>query len=140
MSVNVVERAFAAALRKFSGSNFAELTETEQILVTIWGIEAEVNNGGFGQYFHNATGDQAFFAPHALRSIGAVRMAQIVAGANSLFSPDGPPQQWDERFKKLQQIDAAVDDPWDEWTRAFQDYPDDLNGLLEKFLTRDAGI
>jgi hypothetical protein len=38
-----VEAAFERALSRFDGGNFDRLTRTEQILVTIWGLEADVN-------------------------------------------------------------------------------------------------
>ena len=38
-------------LAKFSWS---ELSEPERAFVAVWELEAEVNNGGFSQYFFNA--------------------------------------------------------------------------------------
>src|SRR5512142_287356 len=85
-----IEAAFEEALSRFDGDNFDLLSLTDQVLVTIWGLEADVNNGGFDQYYFNGSGDQAFFAPQALRLVGAHRMAAIVANANAVFGPDGP--------------------------------------------------
>ena len=33
---------------------FAELSEPERVFVAIWTLEADVNNGGFDQYFVNS--------------------------------------------------------------------------------------
>ncbi len=57
-----VEASFERALSRFDGENFDQLTRAEQILVTTWGLEADVDNGGFDQYDFNGAGDQAFFA------------------------------------------------------------------------------
>jgi len=105
----------------------------------LWGLEADVNNGGFDQYYFNGAGDQAFFAPEALRAIGAYRMASIVERANAIFGPDGPSRKRTPR--QSQRSLAAPDDapgPWDELDREFYDYPDDLYALLTRFIRAGA--
>ena len=113
---------------------FAELSEPERVFVAIWTLEADVNNGGFDQYFLNSSGDHAWFAPRALRAIGAETMAGIVERANAPFGTEGPPASRDER---LAMLDAVQDEAADEWSRldeAFYDYPDDLTGLLYRYV------
>ena len=126
---------FDTALSKFDGSNFDELSETDKILVTIWGIEAEVNNGGFDQYYFNGAGDQAYYAPTALAAIGARQMAEIASRANALFGPEGPPRSWEERQVRLEEVTANDDQLWDSLDREFQNYPDDVQSLLMAFLS-----
>ena len=136
-----VDASFEASLSRFDGSNFDQLNEVDRILVTIWGIEAEVNNGGFDQYYFNGAGDQAFFAPDALAAIGASKMAEIARNANAVFGPAGPPRAPDDRQARLLELTANDKAPWDALDRAFQDYPDDIRALLETFLASkpDAG-
>jgi hypothetical protein len=129
-----LDSRFEAALSKFDGGNFERLGEADKILVAIWGIEAEVNNGGFDQFYFNGAGDQAFFAPQALKAIGAHRMAEIASQANAVFGTRGPPRSRDERQSELERITGSGDEPWDELDRAFQAYPDDIRGLLKEFL------
>ena len=50
---------------------FEELTEAEQVFLCVWDIVNEVNNGGFGQYYYNPSGNRSFFACAALEKIGA---------------------------------------------------------------------
>ena len=126
--------AFNAALGRFDGSNFDQLSETDQVLITIWGLEAEVNNGGFGQYYFNGAGDQAFFAPTALSLIGASKMAGITAEANAAFGSGGPPRQPAERDAFLDRIKGTTS--WDDLDRASYEYPDDINALLVAYLRR----
>ena len=132
---------FEAALRRFADTSFDQLDQIDQILVTIWGIEAEVNNGGFDQYYFNGAGDQAFFAPDALRAIGALRMSDIASRANAAFGRGGPPRGRNERHDRLFEIaprDAEAG-PWDQLDGEFQDYPDGIAALLIEFLRARRG-
>lgn len=122
--------AFEDACSRFTGDNFESLAERDQILVTIWGLEADVNNGGFDQYYFNSSGDQAWFAPTALRRIGATRMASIVERANAKFGKAGPPTDSNERQSALFEITDSDEDTWDGLDREFYDYPDDITALL----------
>ncbi len=129
--------AFDAACRRFDGSNFAQLDEVDQVLVTIWGLEAEVNNGGFDQYYFNGAGDQAFFAPKALHAIGANTMAEIVTSANAVFGLEGPSADGAVRQAQLFIVappDSVELGPWEDLDRAFSEYPDDIAVLLMAFL------
>ena len=129
-----VDAQVDAALDRFRGDNFDDLDEVDRVLVTLWGIETEVANGGFDQFYFNVAGDVAFFAPTALRLIGASRMAEIAAQANALFGPQGPSRSRDERWQQLMAIPRGDRDPWDPLTREFGGYPDDVGELLERFL------
>jgi len=131
-----LDEAFDRACGRYSGSNFDQLDEADKILVTIWSLEGDVNNGGFDQYYFNSSGDLAFFAPIALRRIGAHQMAQITDDANRLFGPEGPARHADEREAQLLAIapNGSELNPWDELDRAFQSYPDDISALLTAFL------
>lgn len=136
-----LDEAFGQACARFNGDNFAQLDEADKILVAIWGLEADVNNGGFDQYYFNGSGDLAFYASHALQSIGAHQMANIVASANQVFGPDGPSQDWRVRQSQLFLVapnNVDIPSPWEQLDRAFYAYPDDITALLTTFL-RAAG-
>jgi hypothetical protein len=47
------------------------------------GLEAEVNNGGFDQYFFKSAGDEAVAAIAALIAIGATKIAALLSYAFS---------------------------------------------------------
>lgn len=51
------------------------------VVYATWGVEAEVNNGGFNQYFWNPTGQFAEEGVEGYRAIGASRHADLVARA-----------------------------------------------------------
>jgi hypothetical protein len=48
-------------------AGFSALTPDEQLLVVLWGLEADVNNGGFHQYYFNSYGNFAQLASRMLR-------------------------------------------------------------------------
>jgi hypothetical protein len=125
--------AFEAACQRHRTVAFADLSEADRILVSIWALEADVNNGGFDQYYFNTAGDTAHYAPVALRSIGARAMADIVERANSLFGPSGPPASRDARQDALLALTSS-EDLWGQLDREFYAYPDDISTLLTQFL------
>lgn len=125
-----LSEAFQDSCSRFNGNNFASLSERDQILVTIWALEAEVNNGGFDQYYYNGAGDQAWFAPSALRSIGAHRMASIADRANAMFGKAGPPTDPNERGSALLHITEKNAGAWEQLDREFYAYPDNIGALL----------
>jgi uncharacterized protein DUF4375 len=126
-----LSEAFEMACARYRDVGFDCLSEIERMLVAIWALEADVNNGGFHQYYFNSSGDTACYAPAALRAIGAPIMAGIVDKANSLFGPIGPPVSRDER---QQALSALTEQMWDDLDRQFYEYPEDISWLLEQFL------
>jgi hypothetical protein len=117
--VGDLEIQFEQACSRFEGTNFEDLDEVDQVLVTIWALEADVNNGGFDQFYFNSSGDLASFAPSALRAIGAQRMADIVEKANSLFGANGPSRSTNARQDQLFLIAPPDSDsgPWESHER-----------------------
>jgi hypothetical protein len=130
MPINLIE-AFEAACTRHWDVAFANLSEVDRVLVSIWALEGDVNNGGFHQYYFNSSGDTAFHAPIALRLIGAHAAADIVEEANLRFGPDGPPASRDRRDDALS---ALSTDLWDDLDLRFYAYPDDIAALLERYL------
>ena len=51
----------------------------------VWWLEAEVNNGGFEQYYINSSGQYYKELPSAFASIGAVKFAALAEKANIVF-------------------------------------------------------
>ncbi len=111
---------------------FSALSPFEQVFILVWEVEAEVNNGGFNQFFFNSAGDRANDTASALRAIGAHRAASIVDKATSMF-PEGPPLDRSTRQGILKVIDPEVE-LFDVVNQEFYKYPDDLSALLHKFV------
>lgn len=113
---------------------FEALTPAEQTFITIWSLEADVNNGGFDQYYFNSSGDHARFAPAALRAIGAREAAAIVEEANAIFGPDGPPRDRDQRQDALEALGEDRSSIFSSVDERFFEYPDDLQTLLTDYV------
>ena len=98
-------------------------------------LEAEVNNGGFNQYFFNAAGNDAAAAMEALDTIGAAAAAALLTDACAKF-PGGMPTL--DRFRRQEDLERA--DPDDEAFQALDDAfyasPDDLAALLAVYEAR----
>lgn len=101
-----------------------------------------MNNGGFDQYYFNSSGNLAFYAPSALRKIGAHQMAKLTEDANKVFGPGGPARNTDERQSQLLALspNGGPSNAWDELDRAFYSYPVDISMLLTAFLKVQGGV
>ena len=111
------------------------LTEPEQIFLRVWNLEAEVNNGGFTQYFENSAGEYAVGTPEALRSVGAPEMAALVEQAMQPFGPSGPPANRETRAKAIEALPASARELWNSLDDQFYKLasPEDgLRALVDK--------
>lgn len=110
------------------------LTEAELTAFVVDGVEREIANGGFNQFYFNSAGDQARETVEALHRIGAHRMAEIVEKANAAFGERGPNPDRDKRQEQLDDIGDASEKLWDELSNEWNDYPDDLTTLMRKYV------
>jgi len=113
---------------------FGQLSTTEQTVLCLDGLEREVNNGGFDQFFFNSAGDHALETPAALRRIGAPQMAALVEQANAAFGKKGPSP---ERYVRQEQMEALGEPAREVWTaldQLFYEYPEDLAALLQAYV------
>ena len=113
------------------------LSPGERVFLYVWNLEAEVNNGGFEQFYLNSAGDNAIDTPAALREIGAPAAAAIAEAANSVFSPPGPPSDRDARTAALQRLGTPATDALNALDARFHEYPDNLAALLTSFVERN---
>jgi len=58
-----------------------ELSEPERVVLAVEAMEREVNNGGYGQFFTNSSGEFTGFLVRALELIGCPKVAAISADA-----------------------------------------------------------
>ncbi len=130
-----LEDSVICSQKKFDGFNFDLLAEKDRVLISVWELEAEINNGGFDQYYFNSSGNLAHFAPLALDLIGASKMSDIVRRANSVFGKAGPSQNWETRQGQLESAlskDAGI---FEQFDLEFYGYPDDLEVLLTRYIS-----
>jgi hypothetical protein len=115
--------------------NFIEQSIPQKVFTPVWVLEAEVNNGGFSQYFFNSSGETAGFVVEALETIGALQTAELCEQAIVTAFPAGLPSD-------LTLIRCAATDFSDEIVSAlnaldkkFYQYPDDLTELLYEYVS-----
>jgi hypothetical protein len=121
------------AFQRFANVGYDKLSDPERVFVAIWSLEAEVNNGGFDQYFFNSAGDLAEHTPAALEAIGASHTAEIVRQANRLFGRGGPSPERNKRQKQLESLPATASNEFDRLDEAFYEYEDDLETMLKAY-------
>jgi|SRR5882672_8328576 len=119
---------------EFGKVPFAQQSEPQRVFSCLWAIESEVNNGGFLQYFENDSGETAEFAPWALRTIGAIKMAAIAQDALSVFLPEKPAPDTDARRDQLEHLPPEAGEALERLDTAFMAYPDNLTDLLYEFV------
>jgi hypothetical protein len=132
----MTKNAFLIALSEspqvhFGRVDYLEQSTTQRVFSCIWALESQVNAGGFQQYFASWDGETAADAPWALRTLGAMAMASIVARANGLFPNGQPPRNTEER---RQQLGAVANDQLAKLDTEFLAYPDNLTDLLYAFV------
>lgn len=91
-------------ITKYISSGPQALSLLEAVGVGVWMLDAEVNNGGFDQYYFNSAGDLAIQTVEALRTVGAVKSAVLLACANNEFPEALPPIDRTERQRVLDEV------------------------------------
>ena len=62
--------------------------KSRRAIFVIWELEAEVNNGGFNQFYFNSSGQYAKLTPEALKLVGADKFASLVNKANKIYETE----------------------------------------------------
>ena len=64
--------------------------KSRQAIYMIWALEAEVNNGGYNQFYFNLSGQIYKHLPDALKLVGANKFADLTKRANETFEKQNP--------------------------------------------------
>ena len=64
--------------------------KSRQAIYIIWALEAEVNNGGYNQFYFSSSGKFYKHLPEALRLVGAANFADLTKRANDTFEKENP--------------------------------------------------
>jgi hypothetical protein len=107
---------------------FGRQSEVQRVFSALWELEAQVNNGGFDQYFRNSDSEIIGFAPTALKLIGAFTCAEIVQSAIELIAP--LPETQLGRYAALDALSEKQSEMLDLADSKFFEYPDNLTALL----------
>lgn len=136
----VIMNADIAAQKAFDRLDrvgFDALTEKEKTVATVWRFVGKVANEGLRRFFSSSAGDLAFYAPMALRNIGAFKMAEISAKANEIFGAEGPPRDRKVRRELVRAFTKEVIKELEALEAPFYDCSDDVDELLEKYVNKD---
>jgi hypothetical protein len=123
---------------RYAKLGYEKLSQPEKVFVCVWGLEAEVNNGGFDQYYFNSAGDHSLDAVTSLEAIGANHTANLVRQANALFGEAGPSRDRFARQKQLEGLGQAKTKKMNEIEEEFFKYKDKLGQLLEAYVFKNA--
>lgn len=113
---------------------YEHLSAAERVVFCLDGLEREVNNGGFSQFFENSAGDHALDTIEALRALGAPTMAALVAQAVSIFPGGRPATDRDRRQRELDQLGEQARTRLDQLDTAFYEYPENLAALERQYV------
>jgi len=108
----------------------------EEIAGLVSLLEAEVNNGGFDQFFFNSSGDKTAEIMKALQLIGALTTADNVKRAGAKIPGGMPPKEWAKRQDLLVDEVSPEADAFQEMDREFYSGPENLSDLVNKYITR----
>jgi hypothetical protein len=122
------------AFDRMSQEGFDALTEKERTVAAVWLFEGKVANGGFRGFFSGSAGNLAFYAPAALKNIGAFKMAEIAAQANGVFGAEGPPRDRKARQKLVRAFSEETLKQFEALERVFYECPDDVDALLDAYV------
>ena len=121
-----------------SDPRYAELTPGQRSVYALEWAQAEIDNGGFAQFFTNSTGFFAADLPGAARRVGLDRHAQLFSRANALF-PEGRVSR--DRETRERQFDSAsdrlgerMDATLEELDDRFYDMEDEFDRALERYV------
>ncbi|MGJ1194101.1 DMP19 family protein [Sphingobacterium siyangense] len=93
--------------------------KSRQAIYMISRLEAEVNNGGYNQFYFNSSGQFAAALPEALKLVGATKFADLTERANSTFE------------KEKSKITEAQDGTVEGFSKSYENNP--LNKFDEEF-------
>lgn len=93
--------------------------KSRQAIYMISRLEAEVNNGGYNQFYFNSSGQFAAALPEALKLVGATKFADLTERANSIFE------------KEKSKITEAQDGTVEGFSKSYENNP--LNKFDEEF-------
>jgi hypothetical protein len=106
-------------------SGWHALTVAEKHILAIEQLDAEVNNGGFAQYYFNSSGDHWQDAYDGLAAIGAERRQRLMLATIETFGGVKPAADRNTRTSQLSKIVHKMENPFNEQDRAWYKIEDE---------------
>ena len=117
--------------------NYENLNDFEKTFLYVEILEAEVNNGGFDQYFYNSSGDYADETLESLRKIGATKTAKLVESAFKIFPVQPIPKDNEKRREILKSIENQTSEKWNQLEDEFYLYEENIGGLVLEYVRQN---
>jgi hypothetical protein len=115
-------------------SGWDALTAAEKHVCAIQELDAEVNNGGFAQYYFNSSGDHWKDAQNGLAAIGARRRHRLMSATVDKFGDSQPAADRGTRTAQLSKLVRKKEDPFNEQDNAWYEIKDEnLDRLIFKY-------
>ena len=114
---DLIQIVFDNLSEKFGGNyekefeTVASWNRSRQAIYLIWLLEAEVNNGGFNQFYFNSSGKFYPLLPSALRLVGATKFADLTEKANNTYE------------KEYENITSHYDGTLEGFSKSYEDNP-----------------
>jgi hypothetical protein len=108
----------------------------QKVFSAIWAVEAEVNNGGFSQYFVNSSCETASFVVEALNTIGAPKTANICKRAIASAFPAGLPPTPEDISSSAANFSDEILEKLETLDGEFFAYPHNLTDLLFAYVSK----
>lgn len=124
-------------LDKEERKGLASFTQAERFVYAIEGMQREVNNGGWNQFFFNSSGALAFDLVPALQAVGSTKNLSIAERAVKVF---GKPASLGEEDRAQHLVKITKDgeiSPWDGLDDEFYQAPEDLEAMIIEFIARN---
>ncbi|WP_052823543.1 DMP19 family protein [Neotamlana sedimentorum] len=98
-------------VEQYTLDKISKLTNGQQAVFSTWWLEAEVNNGGFNQFYFNSSGQFAEMAEVGFMTIGADKFSELTKRANKIYS---------ENKQRLEEFD---DGTMESFSESYKDNP-----------------
>ena len=118
-----------------SKADLASHPPRTQVALCMHKLEAEVNNGGFHQFFLNSSGELVPETLQALAIIGASRTKLLLERAVAIAFPSGYPSDVSEVASRLADFEDVADQ-LEHLDASFFQYEDPLTDLVNTFLEK----
>jgi len=115
---------------------FNDQSTPQKVFSAIWDLEAEVNNGGFSQYFFNNSCESAWFVVQALETIGAPKTADICLRAIAIAFPAGLPERKESIRQAAAEFPEETLEKLEPVDQEFFSYPHNLTDLLYEYVAQ----
>ena len=125
----------ASANTSFQKIDFFAQSMPQRVFSAVWAVEAEVNNGGFSQFFCNSSCETAGFVAEALEMIGAPETAEICRRAIAVAFPGGLPSDPETIRSAAANFSDKIEGELNALDVEFYQYPHDLTELLFAYVS-----